>query len=403
MGLRFGARHPLLPGIVACLLPSPVLAQAPEAHAALHPPASQQATARETSIPLAPPLLPAAFGSFRPTANTSAPAPEPVFSLVNANQAALEESGPQQSAVINYTGAGGRSLRVEAVQFKDASGALAGFSVLTPPGMHEVKDLGTRAAAGDGGVLFVQGAVLAVAFPATEADVPALKSLADVVPKPVGSQALLPLLPSLLPARGLQPATVRYALGPRGYMAQGGVLPAAGLGWEQSVEAVTAKYNDRRGAETLTLLLYPTPTVAGAHLRAVDAQLPGLGPSFAKNKSRREGSLVIVANGTFSPDAAQALVENTHLRQIVSTDKAMPTPEVIETRQTFGTLANIIILSGLLCAAALVFGLILGGGRALVRILQGKPAATEAEFLSLHLDPQNPVPQFASSKPGDPA
>ncbi len=86
---------------------------------------------------------------------------------------------------------------------------------------------------------------------------------------------------------------------------------------------------------------------------------------------------MVVANGSFSADAAQALTENTHLRQIASTDKAMPTPEVVETRQTFGLLANIILFSGLLGAAAIGTGLFLGGGRALVRVLQGKPPATE--------------------------
>ena len=123
--------------------------------------------------------------------------------------------------------------------------------------------------------------------------------------------------------------------------------------------------------------------------------MSGLGSSFAAAKARREGSLVLIANGSFSPDAAQALVENTHLHQFASTDKAMPTPEVVETRKTFGLLADIIVFSGVLCLAALLLGLFLGGGRALIRVLQGKPPATEMEFLSLHLDPQNPTPVFS--------
>ena len=161
------------------------------------------------------------------------------------------------------------------------------------------------------------------------------------------------------------------------------------------MEAVTAKYNDRRGVETLTLLLYPTPTIAGPHQRLIDGQLSDLGPSFARAKTRREGSLVAIANGTFSPDATQALVENVHLHQLASTDKAMVTPDVVETRKTFGMLANIILFSGVLGLAALLLGLFLGGGRARVRGLRGKPPATEMEFLSLHLDPQNPVPIFS--------
>ncbi len=379
MSLRYGAAV----GVIACVLGSAACAQHPA-------PIPGQA-----AVELAPPLLPTGFGdAWKATAGSEAPVAEPAFSLVQASKPALEEDGPQRSAVENYTGPGGRTLHVEATEFKDLSGATAAFSLLNQPGMHELNGLGVGAAEGLGGVLFYTGSTVAVAFPASPADVPALKALANVMPKAVGSQAMQPLLPTLLPGRGFTPGSLRYALGAKTYMAEGGVLPAAGLGWGQSLEAVTAKYNDHRGAETLTLLLYPTPTIAGTHLRAVEALLPGLGPGFRNARIRREGSLLALAEGTFSPAAAQALVENTHLRQILSTDKSMPTPDVIETRKTFGLFADIIVFSLVLGAAAILLGIFLGGGRALLRIIQGKPAATEAEFLSLHLEPQNPTPTF---------
>lgn len=394
MGLRYGFTL----GITAVALASPAFAQGG--------PAAQPT---RTAVNLHPDLLPASFGAWHTTGDTAATSPEPTFSLANANRAALEEDAPLRSAVQNYTtGQAGKTLHVEAVEFKDASGALAAFSMLSQSGMHEVKDLGSAAKEGDGGVLLLSGAIVAVAFPASLAespaklaDVPTLKALIEVLPKPLGSQALQPLLPTLVPSRGLVPGSLRYAMGQHSYMADGGVLPAAGLGWDKDAEAVTAKYADKRGSETLTLLLYPTPTIAAAHLRSIDALLSGMGPSFAHAKTRREGSLLVIANGTFSADAAQALTENTHLRQIASTDKAMPTPEIVETRQTFGLLANIILFSGLLGAAAIFLGLFLGGGRALLRIIQGKPAATETEFLSLHLEPQNPTPVWSTGETGE--
>ncbi len=373
----------------------------------------------QTAVALHPDLLPGSFAGWRATTlpggtsgsqgvSGAAPAtssvPQPRF-LADVNRDALEECGPLTSVAVSYThdGASSPSLQVTAIDFKDASGATAAFAVLDQPDLHELKHLGARAAAGEGAVLLMTGTEVAVAYPATAADSPALQAMVESMPKPVGSRALKPLLPTILPGRGLAEGSTRYALGERSYMASGGVLPAAGLGWDKDAEAVTAKYNDRRGAETLTLLLYPTPTIAGPQLRAIQAQLPGLGPSFVHAFARREGALIVIASGSFTADAAQALAENTHMHQIASTDKAMPTPEVVETRQTFGTLANTIILSGILCAAALFIGIFLGGGRALIRILQGKPAATEAEFLSLHLDPQNPLPRFASAEPADPA
>ncbi len=387
MRLRFG----LALSALLATLPSSSLAQvAPAPHAA------------QTAVALSPPLLPASFGDWKTVPNPANGPAQPGF-LANVNKAALEESEPQRSLVQTYTQTGPEVLQVTAIEFKDASGALAAFSAFAQPGMHEVKDLATIAAAGDGGLVFVSGAAVAVAYPLTAANAGMLKALAEVMPKPTGSQALQPLLPTLVPSRGLVAGSVRYALGPEGYMAQGGVLPAAGLGWQQSAEAVTAKYNDKRGAETLTLLLYPTPTVAGVHLRGIDALTAGLGPSFKTVKTRREGSLLAIANGTFSADAAQGLVENAHLHQFLSTDKAMPTPEIVETRHTFGLLADIIVFSGLLGLSAILLGIFLGGGRALYRILRGKPAATEAEFLSLHLAPQNPAPRFPLNEPADPA
>ena len=385
MRLRFGLA---LSALAATLTFSPIfLAQAPAV-----------ATA-QTAVALHPELLPDSFAGWKrvaPTGGVEAnppSVPQPGF-LAEVSHPALQEAEPQRSVANTYARdtAANRLLAVTALEFKDASGALAAFSVLSQPDMREVKGLGTHAVAGQGAVLFLSGATVAVAYPATEAEVPALQALEKLMPKPGGSQALQPLLPTLLPTRGLVAGSLRYALGPRSYLAGGGVLPAAGLGWDKEVEAVTAKYNDRRGAETLTLLLYPTPTIAGPHHRTLEGEVSGLGSSFAKAKTRREGQLVVVASGSFSAEAAQALTENTHIHQLASTDKAMVTPDVVETRKTFGMLANVILFSGILCAGALLLGLFLGGGRALVRVLRGKPAATETEFLSLHLQPQNPSP-----------
>ena len=61
-----------------------------------------------------------------------------------------------------------------------------------------------------------------------------------------------------------------YALGPAGYQAMGGVLPADAVGFDKSAEAVTAKY---RSGGMLTLLLYPTPQIAGDHGRAIEAAM----------------------------------------------------------------------------------------------------------------------------------
>ena len=62
------------------------------------------------------------------------------------------------------------------------------------------------------------------------------------LPKIGGPKGLPPLLPTYLPAKGLKTETVKYALGPVGYQATGGVLPGEIVGFDKAAEAVTAKY-----------------------------------------------------------------------------------------------------------------------------------------------------------------
>jgi len=60
-------------------------------------------------------------------------------------------------------------------------------------------------------------------------------------------------------------------------------------------------------------------------------------------------------------------------------------------------LVSIAIFCGLGAVAAVVLGLFLGGGRALIRVMQGKPAASEPEFLRIDL--RGTVTKRASDHP----
>jgi hypothetical protein len=52
-----------------------------------------------------------------------------------------------------------------------------------------------------------------------------------------------------------------------------------------------------------------------------------------------------------------------------------------EVKKTYSLLQSIAIFCGISLVAMLVLGFFLGGGRALIRVMQGKPAASEPEFL----------------------
>jgi hypothetical protein len=339
-------------------------------------------------------LLPQSFGGWQQGGNSEPGA----VSLTTVNKAALQECGPLRSQVNTYA-RNGRTMRVEAVEFGDRTGAYSAFTLAVRPEMKTAKNVGSWDAVGDGVVMFTIGDTLVLASPATEADVPALKELAKVLPKVTGSRGVAPLLPSFVPEEHLAASGLRYALGPESYAAEGGVLPASSLGWDKSAEAATATYDLKHGRETVTLLIYPTPQIAQAFEKRLSTGVTGLGPSFANAKVRREQELVMLASGALPGGEAQKLLENVHMKQEVSIDHDMAPVFHAEVQKTFSILTNIAILSGVLMGAAVLLGLFLGGGRALIRVMQGKPAAAEPEFLSLHLANQNPVPHFESSGP----
>jgi hypothetical protein len=348
------------------------------------------------------PLLPAKFGEWKKTASNGE---TPSYSVMAVNKDAMQECGPQRSQVAEYTH-GGRDVHIEAIQFGDRTGAVSAFTLAERPGMMTGEELGSSDAVGvapdsGGAVLFTVGSTVVLANfggTATAGDVATLKPLVLMMPKVIGNTGVAPLLPTLVPAKGLVEGSVRYALGPVSYAAEGGVLPANSLGWDKEAEAVTALYDDARGKETLTVLLYPTPTIAENITKTIQSELPRTGPNFGMARVRREGTLVVLATGSFSGDEAQRMVENIHLREMTFDQNVQPPFQVVA-GQTFTLLENIAILSGILIAGTVLLGLFLGFGRAAFRVMRGKPAAVEAEFLSLHLSPQNKPAQF---NPPDP-
>jgi len=335
------------------------------------------------------PLLPAKFGEWT-RVDAAAVAEGAGSALLGVNPRALGECGQIRSKTADYT-RGGRTVHVQAVQFGDRTGAYSAFTLVERLGMRVGSELGIFDADAVGGdaVLFMVGKSVVLAnfgTVVTAQDLGTLRPLAEAMPKAFGNTGAVPILPTLPPAKGLVGGSLRYALGPVSYAAQGGVLPADSLNWKMEPEAVTARYNDERGNETLTMLMYPTPTLAKEAAKTVQGEVPALASGGAR--LRQDGTLVLLATGTFSGDAAQQMIAGIHLSQMTFDQDAHP-PFKVVAAQTFTLLENIAILSGVLGAGAVLLGFFLGFGRAWFRVLRGKPAAVEVEFLSLHLAPQN--------------
>lgn len=276
------------------------------------------------------------------------------------------ERGDAQSAVAHGAVPAGT---VTVYQFDDATGAYAAYTYLRKNAADRVMLSGVSVVVSDLKLYPESAAAL-------------LKTVQVGLPKVGGTKGLAPLLPTYLPAKGLERDTVKYAVGPVGYQAMGAVVPPEIVGFDKAAEVVTAKYE---GKGTLTLLLYPTPQIAGDHGRQIEAEMNRQGAAAGTVKLRREGPLVSMTTGAWKPSEAQAMVENIHLRNELTWNKPMPLEFHSEVRKTVSLLTSILIFCGLGALAAVVIALFLGGARAAIRVIQGKPAATEPEFLRIDL------------------
>lgn len=299
--------------------------------------------------------------------------------LSENDKAVLTEDGLRRFAESDYgTGASGPArAAISVFSFRDASGAISAYDYFRRDGMRAEK-LADEAVSGSDEELLRSGINVVVVSHSKlngEEMASVVGDLVDHLPKAMGTTGISPLLPTLLPQKGLDTDSVKYALGPAGYAAMNGVLPADSVGFDKSGEMVTAKY---RNGGTLTLALYPTPEIAGNHMRAAQAAL-------AQASIRREGPLVAIATGAWPAGAAQKMVDGVHLNVDASFDRPMPLEFHAEIKKTYTLFESIAIFCCIGALAAIVLGLFLGFGRALVRVMQGKPAATEPEFLHIDL------------------
>jgi hypothetical protein len=336
--------------------------------------------AKTTLVVPPAPLLPQQVGEWvrQPDAAAGAAKDEKTETILTEDGLKSEEHG------VYRVGSGGPAVTVTARQFVDATGAHAAYSFYQRPGStYRGTGLGNETSAVGDGYLFRSGASVVEAEGARGPKVEALlEGIERGLPKIGGPKGLPPVLPTYLPAKGLERESVKYALGPVSYEAMGGVLPGAMLGFDKAAEAVTARY---AGRGQLTMLLYPTPQIAGDKLRAIEAEVHRNGQGAGTVVLRREGPLVLMTSGQWGLEEAKALVGGIHPRNEVTWNKQMMPEFHAEVQKTYSLLTSIMIFCGFGVLAAVVLGLSLGAGRAGWRVLHGKPAAAEPEFLRIDL------------------
>ncbi len=303
-----------------------------------------------------------------------------------AHAAVLKEDGFIQSDTAKYVGAGGAGWTVQVMRFGDATGAFSAFTFYRDPAMRTQK-IGDEAASSGTSFIVRAGAMLVRVVPANNLSrqdanglLAGMQALVLSLPRVGGPDAMAPVLPGLLPAPGLARQTIHYAIGPAGY---NGPLPARVIDFSRDAEAVTAQYRlIHGGTAALTLLMLPTPQIAGAQLRAVGA-LPDAALHVA---THRTGPLVEVVSGNgVSQKDAQTLLSEVRYVSDVTIDQ--PQGYTSEVAKAAKLLLNIAILTGMLAIAAVSIALFLGFGRVWIRRLRGKPASSvlDDEFIRLKI------------------
>jgi hypothetical protein len=352
------------------------------------------------------PLLPTNNGLVADDARAAVPADRPETAAILAEDG-LKRTETRATMVPIAAGTA-RSGWVRAYQFVDATGAFAAYTYFRQGGhpLHRDFKGASVDSLPDGELVFLSGVsvVRAKTNQYPDSVVGLLLSIEAGLPKVSGPRSQPPLLPTLFPKEGLDAAGLRYALGPVGYRAMGGQLPPEILGWDKSAEVAVASYAGRGGKGTLTLLMYPTPQIAGELGRVIEQSINQEikergAAAFGTVKLKRLGPLVEMTSGGFTSRQAAELVGAVRLNQEVTFDKQVQPSFHAEIRKTYTLMQSIAVFCGIGALAAIMLGVFLGGGRAAYRVMRGKSAASEPEFLSINLR-DNTLPQGeATDKP----
>lgn len=340
----------------------------------------------------APPILPRQFAGWQVQ---GAPlASKDVNSADPTNAALLKEYGFTDFESANYKADDGRTLKIRAARFVDASGAFGAYSFYLQPEMAR-EEIGDQGASLNQRVLFYHGHILvdAIFSQLSVMSAAGLRELAGALPRPGGNAANLPPILAFMPHHGYAANTEKYAEGPLALGAIESPLPADLVDFSSSPEVVLGQYSTPSGPATLMLIEYPTPALAAEHLRRIDAAhhaaQPQAGISAVENVGpffdKRTGPIVAIAAGPLSQSDAQTLLGAVNYDASVTWNE---NTYFDKKNNIANLLVNIIILCIIVGALSLAAGVAFGGARILLRRLFPGPVfgrPDQTEFISLDL------------------
>lgn len=339
-----------------------------------------------------PALLPQQFGGWEMQGSSQTSTDPAVADPTNA--AVLKEYRFTDLASSTYARDDGRTLKVRAARFADASGAFGAYTFYLQPEMTK-EQIGDQGASLGQRVLFYRGDVVVDAQFSKESAMAGaeLRELAGALPRPNGNSANLPTFIEFMPRRGYVANTQKYVMGPAALAALAPPVSADLVDFNASSEVSLARYNTSSGEATLMLISYPTPQLAAEHLRRIDAAhqmtQPQAGVSSIENAGsffdKRTGPILAIATGPVSDSDAKTLLGMVNYEASVTWNTPTDNPQA---RDLYLLILNIVILCAIVGGLAIVAGVAFGGIRILMKRWYPDKVfdrPEQMEFISLHL------------------
>ena len=340
-----------------------------------------------------PAILPQDFAGWQLSGTVKTSADPAVADSSNAG--VLQEYRFTDLASATYTRDDGRTLKIRAARFADASGAFGAYTFYLQPSMTK-EQIGDQGASLGDRVLFYRGHVLIDAQFSQESAMSGaeLRELAGTLPRPSGNSGNLPSFIQFLPQRDYIANTQKYVMGPMALAEIAPPIPADQVDFATSAEVSLAHYQTSSGEATLMLISYPTPQIAADHLRKIDAahhlaQQPSAGISTIEGSGtffdKRTGPIVAIAAGGISDSDAKSLLGRVNYEASVTWNTASESTQV---HDLYMLILNIVVLCAILAGLAIIAGVAFGGIRILMKRFYPDKVfdrPEQMEFISLHL------------------
>lgn len=320
-------------------------------------------------------ILPEQFGGWqmqgKPQTSSNPQSADPT------NAAILQEYRFSDFAAASYTRDDGRTLKVRAARFADASGAFGAYTFYLQREMaqEQIGDQGASSSdAGGQRVLFYRGQVLVDALFSKESAMSGaeMRELAGALPIVGGSAGTLPPVLLYMPQRGYIRNTQKYAEGPATLAALGAPVSAELVDFGSSAEVTLGHYDTPSGEATLALIYYTNPQVAIEHLKRMDpnrqagqtqpgvAAIGNTGSFFCK----RSGPIIAAVSGPASAEDAKSLLRSVNYEAGVTWNQ--PTDNRT-THDLYLLIVNVLVLCAIVGGLAIVAGVAFGGFRIVMK------------------------------------